>query len=285
MSAHAVSSTLRPPVRVPRPRRTAPSVPTPVDILGIELQPVDLAGAAKQVVALAHSGAGGIVVTPNVDHVVKLRDSRHFRDAYDAAVLRYADGMPLVWLARLLGRPLPARVAGADLVPLVLELAEQQGLGVHLVGGSPEVAEEAARRVQASHPVLRWTGHVSPPWGFEQDAVLDRGLAETVARAKPDIVLVCLGAPKQEAWALRHARRLDGAVLLCVGASVNFLAGSTSRAPGWVSRAGLEWLYRLCREPGRLWRRYLVDDPRFLALAVNALRTDRGPRSPRAGRG
>ncbi len=239
-----------------------------VTVLGQALEAVDVATAAVQVLALAKSGGGGLVVTMNVDHAVQLERPGALRDAYARATLRYADGMPIVWLAQLTGRPLPARVAGSDLVPLVLELAEQSGLRVHLVGGAPDVAAEAERRVLASYPDLQWTGHVSPPMGFDRQPDLDASIAAEVAAARPHIVLVCLGAPKQEAWALRHAEVLGSSVLLCVGATVDFLAGTQPRAPRWMVQLGMEWLFRLGREPRRLWRRYLVDDRRFLRLAV-----------------
>lgn len=255
-----------------------------VDVLGYRLEAVDLATAATQVVALARSGGGGLVVTMNVDHAVQLEHPGALRDAYESATLRYADGKPIVWLAQLTGRPLPARVAGSDLVPLVLELAEQGGLRVHLVGGSPDVAAEAERRVLLAYPSLQWTGHVSPPRGFELHPALDLGIAQGIADQAPDIVLVCLGAPKQEAWGLRHQEVLASSVLLCVGAAVDFLAGTKPRAPEWMVTAGLEWLFRLVLEPRRLWRRYLVHDRRFLRLALQAVLVSRRT-GPGAGTG
>lgn len=256
------------PVLLPHAPAQLSPAPAPVRLLGQALEAVDLAAAAGQVMELVRSGRGGLVVTMNVDHAVQLEKPGALRDAYARAALRYADGMPIVWLSQLTRRPLPARVAGSDLVPLVLELAAQSGLRVHLVGGAPEVAAEAERRVLEAYPTLTWTGHVSPPRGFDLDPAVDLAIAEQVAQSRPHIVLVCLGAPKQEAWALRHEELLRSSVLLCVGATVDFLAGTQRRAPAWACRAGLEWAYRLASEPRRLWRRYLVDDRRFLTLAL-----------------
>lgn len=246
-----------------------------VEVLGQLLESVDLAQAAEQVLALVRSRRGGYVVTLNVDHVVKLQQPGALRDAYDKAALRYADGTPIVWLARCMGSALPARVAGSDLVPLILERAGMEGLRVHLVGGAPEVAAAAAERVRAAYPGLVWTGHVSPPRGFESSPELDAKIAAAVAAERPHIVLACLGAPKQEAWALRHSERLGEAVVLCVGATVDFLAGTRPRAPRWMVRLGLEWLFRLAQEPRRLWRRYLIEDAVFLQIAVAAVVRDR----------
>ena len=244
-----------------------------VQLLGQELDAVTVEDAADQVVALA--GDGGVIVTMNVDHAVQLQRDVRLQEAYRTAAYRYADGMPLVWLSRLVRRPLPERVAGADLVPAVLARAEALELSVHLVGGTPQAALAARAAVLARHPRLRWTGHVSPDRGFEQDPVADAAVVAAVSAAAPDLVLVCLGAPKQEEWAMRHRATLPGSVLLCVGAAVDFLGGTVRRAPKWVQGAGLEWLFRLLHEPTRLWRRYLVQDVAFLGLVLRELRTTR----------
>lgn len=255
-----------------------------VELLGQQIEDVSLEQAVDQVVELA-TGGGGIVVTLNVDHAVRLPREPRLREAYARAALRYADGMPVVWLARLVGRPLPGRVAGADLVPAVLARAAELGLRVHLVGGSRHAGQQARARALDRHPRLLWTGEESPPYGFERDADVDAATASRVAAASPDIVLVCLGSPKQEEWALRHHHRLPGAALLCVGAAVDFLAGTTPRAPAWMQRAGLEWLHRLAGDPRRLWRRYLVQDAGFVPLAAREVwraRVRRPVRSPGA---
>jgi exopolysaccharide biosynthesis WecB/TagA/CpsF family protein len=240
-----------------------------VHMLGQELEAVTLDQAVDQVVGLV--GTGGMVVTMNVDHAVLLQRERGLQEGYRVAAYRYADGMPVVWLSRLLGRPLPGRVTGADLVPAVLERAEALGLSVHLVGGAPATAEAAKSTVLARHPRLTWTGHESPERGFERDPERAAAVVEAVASASPDIVLVCLGSPKQEEWAVRHHSALPGSVLLCTGAAVDFLAGTLSRAPRWVQAIGFEWLYRLLKEPRRLWRRYLVQDAAFIKLAAAEL--------------
>lgn len=255
----------------PSPARLGvPGQARSVVLLGQRLESVTLEEAADQVVGLA--GLGGVIVTMNVDHAVLLQHEAGLREAYAIAAHRYADGMPVVWLSRLVGRPLPERVSGADLVPAVLARAEAHDLSVHLVGGRPEAALAAREAVLARHPRLRWTGEQTPDFGFEHDPVADAAVVAAVAAARPDLVLVCLGAPKQEEWAVRHRAALPGSVLLCVGASVEFLAGTTPRAPRWVQRAGLEWMFRLLREPRRLWRRYLVQDLAFVRLAALEVR-------------
>ena len=234
-------------------------------------------GALDAIEALVRKGAGGSVFTPNVDHVVTAEDDRAFCEAYDAASLSLADGRFIVWAASLLRTPVPEKISGSDLIEPLLRLAGRSGWRVFLLGGAPGVAEAAAERsrrdfgvhiVGTSSPFIRLDGTPGD---------LDQGAME-VAAAKPDMVLVAMGAPKQERWIHHNRARLGPAVAAGIGASLDFVIGRIARAPGWVSTAGLEWLYRLVREPRRLAHRYLVKDPRFLAVLARTART------PRAGR-
>jgi N-acetylglucosaminyldiphosphoundecaprenol N-acetyl-beta-D-mannosaminyltransferase len=166
----------------------------------------------------------------------------------------------------------PERVSGSDLAFPLLGRAARRGWRTYLLGGAPGVAEEAARRLRARLPSLVVAGTDAPritlePGDPEGEAALAR-----LRAARPDLVLVALGAPKQELWIHRHRAALGPAVAVGVGATLDFLSGRVRRAPRWVSRAGLEWLWRLGREPRRLWRRYLVQDPAFAAILWRELR-------------
>ncbi len=237
------------------------------------MDPVTLAEAVDAIAGLVARGRGGFVVTPNVDHVVMAERREDFRAAYAAADLSVADGQPIVWSSRLLGPALPEKVSGSDLVLPLMERAARSGWRVFLLGGRPGVAEAAAERLRARGVDV--VGTSAPSIRTDPDR-LDAGArsaAESVRAARPHLVLVALGAPKQELWMYRHREALAPAVLLGVGAALDFLAGAVPRAPRWVSRAGLEWLWRLSREPRRLWRRYLVQDALFVAVLWRALRT------------
>lgn len=238
------------------------------------------AEALDLVEQLVRSGGGGAVFTPNVDHVVLAHDNPRMRAAYSRANLALADGMPLLWAARLLGEPLPEKVSGSDFVPMVLERAADRGWRVYFLGGQPGVAALARDKLREGLPNLRVVG-VDAPLIDAND--LTKGCAPIIARvklARPDVVFVALGAPKQEIWIDLVRDELRPAVLLAVGASLDFMAGSVPRAPRWISKAGLEWLFRLSREPRRLWRRYLLHDPRFVAI-FGHLAVDRARRAIR----
>lgn len=237
---------------------------------------VTLAQALDRIAALVAAGAGGAVFTPNVDHVVVAERDGPFRDAYAAADLCLADGMPLVWASRLLGGGIPEKVSGSDLVLPLVERAAARGWRIYLLGGAPGVAERAADRLRERFPSIRVAGADSPrvaadgTHGADMEAALGR-----IRAARPELVLVAFGAPKQELWIHRNRDRLRPAVALGIGASIDFVAGRVRRAPRWMSRGGLEWLWRLSHEPRRLWRRYLVEDPRFAAIVLRELRAHR----------
>jgi N-acetylglucosaminyldiphosphoundecaprenol N-acetyl-beta-D-mannosaminyltransferase len=239
-----------------------------VCLLGIA---VDLLTFAEAVAAITHAvevGSRGYVVTPNVDHVVRLHRDPRFRAAYAGAMLRLPDGMPLVWVSRLLGRPVPSRVAGADLLPALCAAAASRGYTVFLLGGRAAIAAVAAAALSVRAPGLRIVGTHSPPDDFTVDGPAADLAVAAVARARPDLLFVGLGSPTQELWVHRYWDRLACTVAVCCGAAIDYAAGVKPRAPLWMQRAGLEWLWRLAHEPRRLWRRYLVDDVAFVGIVL-----------------
>lgn len=201
------------------------------------------------------------VVTPNVDHAVMLQHRNDLRLAYADATLVLPDGHPLVWASRLLGRNLPERVPGSDLVPRFFDScqARQRPLDVFLLGAAAGVGDRAALRIQREWSTVRVVGVCSPPIGFERDDRENDAILSQIRTAQPDLVIVGLGAPKQELWVHRHREQLCAKAALCVGATIDFLAGEKRRAPRWMQRVGLEWFHRMASEPRRLIRRYAKD--------------------------
>jgi N-acetylglucosaminyldiphosphoundecaprenol N-acetyl-beta-D-mannosaminyltransferase len=221
--------------------------------------------ALDAVERLVNAGAGGAVYTPNVDHIVLAEDDVAFQEAYSRASVALVDGMPVLWATWLLGDRLPEKVSGSDLVEPLLRRAAARGWRTYLLGGLPGAAREAMERLAARGPVPDIVGVDDGRVSLEKTPE-QRALVARVCAAKPALVLVALGAPKQELWIDAHRAALGPAVAIAVGAGLDFLALRLKRAPSWLSRAGLEWAHRLAHEPRRLWRRYLVNDPRFLAI-------------------
>lgn len=232
-------------------------------VLGVQVDVLTMDQAVAQVVRyLEEATEPGppcrIVVTPNLDHAVQLQENAGLARAYQAASLILADGMPLVWASRFGRTRLPERVTGSDLTPRVLAAAPP-GTRVFLLGGSEEASSAAERNVGQRYPHLSLVGRLSPPRGFEHDAGWSDRIVLALTESRAQLVVLGLGAPKQELWAHAHQARLPGTVLLCVGATIDFLAGTVSRAPRWMQATGLEWVYRLLGDPGRLLRRYAKD--------------------------
>jgi N-acetylglucosaminyldiphosphoundecaprenol N-acetyl-beta-D-mannosaminyltransferase len=243
-----------------------------VQIGSIEVDSLTFDAAVDALDALVRARRGGAVFTPNVDHVVLAEEHEAFRRSYARAELCVADGMPLVWASRLLGRHIPEKVSGSDLVPALLERAAGGGHRVYLLGGAPGTAEEAGRVLRERGVAV--AGLDAPMLRDPLDPAERQPIVDRIRRAAPDVVLVAFGAPKQELF-IDAARSEVDAVWIGVGATLEFIAGRIPRAPRWMSRHGLEWLYRLAREPRRLWRRYLVRDPKFALIVARMLKDRR----------
>ncbi len=197
------------------------------------------------------------VATVNADFVVKAIKDPELRYLLQDADMATADGMPLVWGARILGVSLEGRVAGSDMIPALAERAAQKGYSIYFFGAAPGVAQAAADKLKEQYPDLKIAGVMSPPYSSVLD--MDRAILDEIKAAKPDILLVALGNPKQEKFIGMYGRELGIPVMIGIGATLDFIAGNVQRAPEWMQNSGLEWLYRLLQEPGRMWKRYVVD--------------------------
>ena len=245
-------------------------------LLGMPLTRITSDMLVTHVFSSLAEGRGGWVITANVDHLQRYVTDPALRLLCHDADLIVADGVPLLWAARLRERPLPGRVAGSDLVWSLAARAASEGRSLFLLGGDPGVAEEAAATLQTRWPRLRIAGTASPRVSDPPRPEELAPIREILRKVRPDLVYVALGAPKQER--VIHALRaeLPFTWWLGVGISLSFIAGRVDRAPVWMQRIGLEWAHRLAQEPGRLARRYLLDDlPFVLRLLVHARRTRR----------
>jgi N-acetylglucosaminyldiphosphoundecaprenol N-acetyl-beta-D-mannosaminyltransferase len=243
-------------------------------LFGFEVDALRMHEAVAQVLQWVElrDGVCRFVVTPNADHAVVYQENEKLRQAYSAASLILVDGMPLLLAAKLLRRGVPERVPGSDLVPALFAAAsaetnrsgirknsDPRPLRVFLLGAAPGVAERAAERIQAAWSGVSVVGCYSPPLGFEKDPAENDAILARIAAANCDLLVVGLGAPKQELWVAANRERIAAPVALCVGATIDFLAGEKARAPVWMRRVGIEWMHRLASEPRRLARRYLRD--------------------------
>jgi N-acetylglucosaminyldiphosphoundecaprenol N-acetyl-beta-D-mannosaminyltransferase len=239
-----------------------------IDIGGVEIDNLTLTECLHRLGELVANRKPVYVITPNVDHVVKLQKDVDFRKVYEQSAMNLADGVPLLWAAKFLGTPLKEKISGSDLLPVICQQAAQRGFKLFLMGGRPAAADRAAVKLREQFPGLQIVGTHCPPLGFEKDETQNQQIIQLIKDAKPDILFVGLGAPKQEKWIYRWHAQYAVAVSIGVGVSFEFVAGMVKRAPAWMQKIGLEWFWRIMMEPGRLWRRYLIEDMQFFPLIL-----------------
>jgi len=238
------------------------------EVLGAPIGVSTLTEAAKKVADLAASGCPAMVCVADVNSLMTAYGSAQHMEAFRSASIVTADGMPIVWMLRALGHSVAQRVSGTDLVHALCGSDDGRKLRHYFFGGAPSVPEKVAAALADAHGI-NVVGLESPPYremSLGEVAEVRRRIRESGA----NIVWVGLGCPKQERWMLANYQHLDAA-LVGIGAAFDFIAGAKKRAPKWMQRGGLEWLHRLCSEPKRLWRRYLVTALSFIPLAVGEL--------------
>ncbi|HEX3470595.1 MAG TPA: WecB/TagA/CpsF family glycosyltransferase [Silvibacterium sp.] len=226
--------------------------------------------AAWIVHALKHRGSFSplLIMGPNAQLVTLAARDARFAEALNAAHLAVPDGVSVVLASRLLGQPVPQRVTGGDLMERLCAEAARHGFSVFFLGGLPGAATAAAVNLERRYPALRIAGTYCPPRGFENDSMESAHIRQLIADSAPDLLCVAFGAPKQEIWMHENCPSLPVGAAIAVGAAFDTQAGLRRRAPRWTHKAGMEWLYRFLLEPRRLWRRYLIGNPRFLLLVL-----------------
>lgn len=237
-------------------------------LFNVDIDNLSMGETLTAIERLAAARRPALVVTPNAQHITLLRTDPEFRSAYAGADLIVADGTPLVWMSRLIGRSLKERVAGADILPAFAGRAARKGYRLGFLGSAPGIAARAAAVLARQNPGLDVVASLSPPLGFHQDKAANAEIVSAVRDAKPDVLFVGLGTPKGEVWAWRNKDTTGVPVIICVGAAFDFIVGKEKRAPLIFQQAGLEWLYRFLHDPSRLWKRYTFGNVHFLYLAA-----------------
>lgn len=239
---------------------------TRIKFLNIEVDNLSMQESIEAISELIQKKVPSYVVTPNVDHIVKIEKDEEFKKVYENADLVLTDGMPLIWISKLLNKPIKEKVSGSDMFPKVCELAAQKGYKVFLLGAAEGVADKAANNLKQKYKGLNIVGTYSPIYGFEKDENEIIKIIKMINDLKPDILAVGLGAPKQEKFIYKYKDKLNVPVSLAIGASIDFEAENIKRAPIWMQKSGLEWFYRLCKEPKRMFKRYIIDDLKIIKV-------------------
>ncbi len=265
-------------------RGGAVSVPPRIPVFDVGVSAVTMDAVIGEIDRWVAESARSYICVADAHSLVSAWSSPDLRAVYNAAGMVVPDGMPLVWLLRRLTDLPVGRVCGFDLLPAFARHAAGRGYRHFFYGAGPGVPERLGERLSARFPGFMVVGAHSPPFRpltHEEDAEIVR----IINAAEPDVIWVGLGAPKQERWMAEHRDRLDAPVLIGVGAAFDTEAGEKRRAPQWMQRAGLEWFFRLCSEPGRLWLRYARIVPLFVGLGALQIAKARRPVRQPAGRG
>ena len=238
-----------------------------IKFMNTEIDNLTMQEALQEINILIQKKCNSYVVTPNVDHIVKLEAGGELKDVYKSANLILADGKPLIWISKWYKTPIKEKISGSDLFPLLCKLAAKNGYKMYFLGAAKGVAAKAAENLKIKYKGLNIVGTYSPPFGFEKDSKELENIVNKIRYANPDILVVGLGCPKQELFIYNNRKVLGVPLSLGLGASLDFEAGNLKRAPKWMSDLGFEWLYRIIQDPKRLAKRYLIDDIKIFGLA------------------
>ena len=234
---------------------------------GVTVHDVTFDEAVETIVRWAREGSGGYVSTPNVDHLVRAHREPDFQALVRGARLRLPDGMGLIYGMRLRGRRLRGAVIGRRLPEQIVRTAGDS-VAIALIGGRDDAPERATERLRELGGNV--VAAVNPAMGFEIGGAADEEATRTLVAATPSVLIVGFGAPKQERWMAAHAAQFPHTVMLGLGQTIDVLGGRVPTAPGWMTRVGLEWAFRMLRDPVRIGRRVFVDDPPFFWWMLRA---------------
>ena len=240
----------------------------PIKEAGLTIHDISFDETVALLVKWAREGSGGYVSTPNVDHLVRARRDPDFRRLVMAARLRIPDGMGLIYGSRIAGTPFRGAVTGRLLPEAIVRATKEDPLRIAMIGGRDDAPEKAMARLNEMGGNV--VAAVSPRMGFGIGSDEDSAAVAVLKQANPRIVLVGFGAPKQETWMARHQADMPQAVMLGIGQAIDILGGRVPAAPAWMTRVGLEWAFRMLRDPRRIGRRVFVDDPPFFWWMLKA---------------
>lgn len=212
----------------------------------------------------------GVVFTPNVDHLIKLQKDLDFQQAYSISDYKVCDSQILIYASKFLGTPLKEKISGSDLFPAFYHYHKKNdSIKIFLLGAGKGVASRAQNKINGKVGRNIIVATYSPPYGFEKDELECENIVNMINNSGATVLAIGVGSPKQEKWIYKYKDRLANIkIFMALGATIDFEAGNIKRAPKWMSKVGLEWLFRILCEPQRLWKRYLVDDLPFFVLIL-----------------
>lgn len=222
-----------------------------------------------------HIGAKKRVCVTPVNSIVWANQNKELADLYNSASLVLCDGVPILWAAQILKTPLKSRVTGLDLLPLYIVECYRKNYSMFFLGAKDGVAKTLKEKYETDYPGIKIVGYYSPPFAEQFSEAENTKIIEMINQAKPDILWVSLTSPKQDFWIDKHLNKLETCIAIGVGGAFEVAASLINRAPVWMQKMGLEWLYRFCKEPNRLFYRYFIEAPQFLPLVYKQWKNKR----------
>ncbi len=239
-----------------------------IKFMNIMIDNVSMEEAINEVNTIIDSGGRKYIVTPNTDHIVKLQDNMMFKKAYKDAGMVLVDGTPIMWLSKWYKTPLKEKITGPKFTEKVIEDAALHNYSVFILGAGEGIAQKAADNMKNKYKGLEVVGCYSPKYGFESDKKEITNIINQINEVNPDILVSGMGSPKTEIFLNQYLDSMNTHVALSVGAAIDFMAGNVKRCPAWINKIGFEWLYRVAKEPKRMFKRYFVDDFKIFKLAL-----------------
>lgn len=239
-----------------------------VDILTVRISTLNLVDTIQLFKDWIRNGEKKRVCVTPVNCILWAKDKLHLRNLYNTSSINLPDGVPLIWASKFLGKPIRGRVTGLDLLPEMSKVGNEQSYSFFLLGAKEGVAQELAAQLSHRFPNLKVTGYYSPPFAEKFSVEENSKMISMINSARPNILWVSLTAPKQDFWIDEHFDQLDVNIAIGVGGAFEVTAGLIKRAPIWMQKSGLEWLFRFAQEPKRLFKRYFIEAPKFIPLII-----------------
>jgi N-acetylglucosaminyldiphosphoundecaprenol N-acetyl-beta-D-mannosaminyltransferase len=237
-----------------------------LELFGVNFHNLTFDGALEEISSLIDNRKKTVAFTPNVDHIIKINRDQKFKDIYDKADLVLNDSRVLYFASKMLGKPLKGKISGSDLLPALCKVAAQKNYRLFFLGGRDNSSYYAAEKLRETYRSVQIVGTLSPEFGFEEDISEVKRIIDEINKLKPEILFIGLGSPKQEILINNYKDKFNALFIIGVGASFEFASGTIKRSPKWMQDFALEWLFRLIKEPRRLWKRYLVSNTLFIFL-------------------
>lgn len=241
------------------------------EILGVDFRKTSLNNLVLELKDCIENNKKIHLHTVNVDHLILAQNNMDFNNVMQKADIIVADGMPIVWYSKIIKKPLPERVTGVDLSYSLCEKSAKYNFKMFFLGAKPEVSLNAQKNIEEKYPDVNIVGRYSPSREEMDNEDLSKEIVNMINESGANVLLVALGAPRQEMWISKYMPYLKTNINIGVGATLDFMAGSVKRAPVYLQKLGLEWFYRLCSEPKRMFKRYIINDSYFIILIIKDL--------------